>query len=144
MASSPRVTLATIDSDGYMQITDRSKDVIKSGGEWIELHRAGERADGPPGRARGRSHCSASPPSGMSVPLRVVVKKPDAEVSKEELLAFFKGKIPELADTGRHRVRGRVAAHGHGQAVQAQAARAVPRSQAADGLSRRVTFPLQG
>ena len=46
--------IVTFDPKGYMRIKDRSKDVIKSGGEWISLGRARERADGAPGGRRGR------------------------------------------------------------------------------------------
>ncbi|MFZ2299227.1 MAG: long-chain-fatty-acid--CoA ligase, partial [Aquabacterium sp.] len=89
----PTGDVATIDPDGYMQITDRSKDVIKSGGEWISsielenvlmAHPAVQEA----------AAIAAHHPKWDERPLMVVVKKPDAEVTKEELLAFFKGKIP--------------------------------------------------
>ena len=46
-------TSARCRADGFLTLTDRAKDVIKSGGEWISLGRAGERADGPPGGAGG-------------------------------------------------------------------------------------------
>jgi len=89
----PTGDVATIDADGYMQITDRSKDVIKSGGEWISsidlenvlmAHPAVHEA----------AAIAAFHPKWDERPLMVVVKKPGAEVSKEELIAFFKGKIP--------------------------------------------------
>jgi fatty-acyl-CoA synthase len=89
----PTGDVATIDPDGYMQITDRSKDVIKSGGEWISsidlenvlmAHPAVHEA----------AAIACAHPKWDERPLMVVVKKPGAEVSKEELIAFFKGKIP--------------------------------------------------
>jgi acyl-CoA synthetase (AMP-forming)/AMP-acid ligase II len=46
--------VATIDADGYMQITDRSKDVIKSGGEWISSIAIENAAIGSPGGRRSR------------------------------------------------------------------------------------------
>ena len=58
--------VVTIDAEGYMRITDRSKDVIKSGGEWIQLGGARERAHGPPGGARGRGVRRARTRSGTS------------------------------------------------------------------------------
>ena len=45
--------VATMDELAYLRITDRTKDLIKSGGEWISFGRPGERADGAPGRRRG-------------------------------------------------------------------------------------------
>ncbi|MGB8338779.1 MAG: 3-(methylthio)propionyl-CoA ligase [Burkholderiales bacterium] len=88
----PTGDVATIDPDGYMQITDRSKDVIKSGGEWISSIDLENAAMAHPavGEAAviGIAH-----PKWDERPLLIVVKKPGAEVSKDELLKFFEGKI---------------------------------------------------
>jgi 3-(methylthio)propionyl---CoA ligase len=88
----PTGDVATIDPDGYMQITDRSKDVIKSGGEWISSIDLENAAMAHPavGEAAviGIAH-----PKWDERPLLIVVKKPGAEVTKEELLKFFEGKI---------------------------------------------------
>ena len=89
----PTGDVATIDSDGYMQITDRSKDVIKSGGEWISSIELENVLMGHPA-VHEAAAIAAHHPKWDERPLMVVVKKPDAEVTKEELLAFFKGKIP--------------------------------------------------
>jgi fatty-acyl-CoA synthase len=88
----PTGDVATIDADGYMQITDRSKDVIKSGGEWIGSIDLENIAMAHP--AVQMAACiGVFHPKWDERPLLVVVKKPDAELSKEELLAFFDGKI---------------------------------------------------
>ena len=87
----PTGDVATIDADGYMQITDRSKDVIKSGGEWISSIDVENIAMGHPAVAMaaciGMKH-----PKWDERPIIAVMKKPGAEVSREELLAFFEGK----------------------------------------------------
>ncbi|MDE2617580.1 MAG: fatty-acid--CoA ligase [Burkholderiales bacterium] len=87
----PTGDVATIDPDGYMQITDRSKDVIKSGGEWISSIDVENIAVAHPAVAMaaciGMRH-----PKWDERPVVVVVKKPGAEVSKEELLRFYEGK----------------------------------------------------
>ncbi len=87
----PTGDVATIDPDGYMQITDRSKDVIKSGGEWISSIEVENIAVAHPAVAMaaciGMKH-----PKWDERPVVVVVKKPGAEVSKEELLQFYEGK----------------------------------------------------
>ncbi|HEX4353286.1 MAG TPA: long-chain-fatty-acid--CoA ligase [Polyangiales bacterium] len=84
--------VATIDDQGYMQITDRAKDVIKSGGEWISSIEIENLAVGHPSVAEaaviGLPH-----PRWSERPLLVAVKKPNCEVSKPELLAFLEGKI---------------------------------------------------
>jgi len=88
----PTGDVATISADGYMQITDRSKDVIKSGGEWIGTIDLENIAMSHPS-----VQCAACigvfHPKWDERPLLVVVKKHGQEVSKEELLKFYEGKI---------------------------------------------------
>jgi fatty-acyl-CoA synthase len=87
----PTGDVATIDADGYMQITDRSKDVIKSGGEWISSIDVENIAMAHPAVAMaacvGMRH-----PKWDERPIIAVVKKPGAEVSREELLKFYEGR----------------------------------------------------
>ncbi len=88
----PTGDVATIDADGYMQITDRSKDVIKSGGEWISSIDIENIAVSHPAVAM--AACIAiRHPKWDERPLLVVVKKPGAEVSKDEMLRHYEGKI---------------------------------------------------
>ncbi|MBL8489923.1 MAG: AMP-binding protein, partial [Rhodocyclaceae bacterium] len=88
----PTGDVATIDPDGFMQITDRSKDVIKSGGEWISSIDLENIAMGHPAVAEA-AVIGARHAKWDERPLLVVVKKPGAEVTKEELLKFYEGKI---------------------------------------------------
>ena len=88
----PTGDVATIDADGYMQITDRSKDVIKSGGEWIGSIDLENIAMAHPAVAMAAC-IGATHPKWDERPLLVVVKKPGAELTREELLQFFEGKI---------------------------------------------------
>src|SRR6476661_6721683 len=88
----PTGDVATIDPEGYMQITDRSKDVIKSGGEWIGTIDLENIAMSHP--AVQEAACiGVFHPKWDERPLLVVVKKPDVEVSKEELIGFNEGKV---------------------------------------------------
>jgi len=88
----PTGDVATIDADGFMQITDRSKDVIKSGGEWISSIDVENIAMAHPAVAMaaciGMKH-----PKWDERPIVVVVRKPGADVSRDGLLAFYEGKI---------------------------------------------------
>ena len=88
----PTGDVASIDPDGYVQITDRSKDVIKSGGEWISSIDVENIAVAHPAVAMaacvGMKH-----PKWDERPIVVVVKKPGAELTREELLKFYEGKI---------------------------------------------------
>jgi len=87
----PTGDVATIDANGFMQITDRSKDVIKSGGEWISSIDIENIAVAHPAVAM--AACIGVPhPKWDERPIVAVVKKPDAQVSREELLAFYEGK----------------------------------------------------
>jgi acyl-CoA synthetase (AMP-forming)/AMP-acid ligase II len=88
----PTGDVATIDADGFMQITDRSKDVIKSGGEWIGSIDLENIAMAHPKVAMAAC-IAASHPKWDERPLLVVVKKPGADMSREELLAFYDGRI---------------------------------------------------
>jgi 3-(methylthio)propionyl---CoA ligase len=84
--------VAHINVDGYMKITDRSKDVIKSGGEWISSIELENIA---------MSHASVQEAAAIGVPhpkwderpILVVVKKPNAALTAKELIAFFDGKV---------------------------------------------------
>jgi fatty-acyl-CoA synthase len=84
--------VATIDPDGYMQITDRSKDVIKSGGEWISSIDLENAAMGHPGVAEA-AVIGIAHPKWQERPLLVVVKKAGHDPSREELLKFLDGKV---------------------------------------------------
>lgn len=87
----PTGDVATIDEDGFMQITDRSKDVIKSGGEWISSIDIENIAMAHPdilmAACIGMSH-----PKWDERPVVCVVKKPGAHLSESDLLKFYEGK----------------------------------------------------
>lgn len=84
--------VATVDPEGFMQITDRSKDVIKSGGEWISSIDLENTAVDHPSVVEaaviGLPHEKWS-----ERPLLLVIKKAGAELTREEMLGFFKGKV---------------------------------------------------
>ena len=84
--------VATIDPDGYMQITDRSKDVIKSGGEWISSIDLENIAVAHPAVAEA-AVIGAPHPKWDERPLLVVVRKTGQDVGREQLLAFYQGKV---------------------------------------------------
>ena len=87
----PTGDVATIDADGFMQITDRSKDVIKSGGEWISSIEIENIAMAHPAIAM--AACVGMPhPKWDERPIVAVVRRPGAEVTREELLQFYEGK----------------------------------------------------
>ncbi|MDA8449726.1 3-(methylthio)propionyl-CoA ligase [Acidovorax sp. NCPPB 3859] len=87
----PTGDVATIDPDGYMQITDRSKDVIKSGGEWISSIDIENIAMAHPAVAM--AACVGMPhPKWDERPIVAVVRRQGAELAREELLAFYEGK----------------------------------------------------
>jgi fatty-acyl-CoA synthase len=89
----PTGDVATIDPDGYMLITDRTKDVIKSGGEWISSIALENLAIGHPAVHQAAAFSVPHPQWGER-PLLAVVLKPGASATREEILAFYEGKIP--------------------------------------------------
>jgi len=84
--------VATIDEYGYMRITDRSKDVIKSGGEWISSIDLENLAVGHPQVAEA-AVIGVFHPKWDERPLLIVQLKPDQQVSREDLLKYMDGKI---------------------------------------------------
>ncbi|HXM81744.1 MAG TPA: 3-(methylthio)propionyl-CoA ligase [Burkholderiales bacterium] len=88
----PTGDVATLDPDGYMQITDRSKDVIKSGGEWISSIDLENIAVAHPAIAEA-AVIGVKHPKWDERPIVVAVKKPGQEVSRDEMLRFYEGKI---------------------------------------------------
>ncbi|MDA8484635.1 3-(methylthio)propionyl-CoA ligase [Pseudomonas resinovorans] len=91
----PTGDVATLDQDGFMQITDRSKDVIKSGGEWISSIELENIAMGHPAVAEAAALGMAHP-KWDERPLLVVVKKVDQGVSREDILAQYPGKVAKF------------------------------------------------
>jgi fatty-acyl-CoA synthase len=88
----PTGDVARFTPEGYMVITDRSKDVIKSGGEWIGSIDLENIAMAHPAVAMAAC-IAAKHPKWDERPLLVVVKKPGAELTRDQLLAFYDGKI---------------------------------------------------
>ena len=84
--------IANIDELGYMQITDRDKDVIKSGGEWISSIDIENTAVGCEGVAEA-AVIGVAHPKWTERPLLIIVRKPDSTVSAEDILAYLDGKI---------------------------------------------------
>jgi fatty-acyl-CoA synthase len=84
--------VAHIDAEGYMQITDRAKDVIKSGGEWISTIDLENLAVGHPDVAEA-AVIGVAHPKWDERPLLVVVRKPGKEPSKDDILNYMNGKV---------------------------------------------------
>ncbi len=84
--------VATIDPDGFMQITDRSKDVIKSGGEWISSIDVENEAVGCPGITEA-AVIAVPHPKWDERPLLLAVKEKEANVTKEKVIAHLKGSL---------------------------------------------------
>ncbi len=90
----PTGDVATLDEDGFMQITDRSKDVIKSGGEWISSIDLENEVLGHEAVAEAAVIGIAHPKWGER-PLLVVVPAEDTEPSREEILAYLDGRVAD-------------------------------------------------
>ena len=84
--------VGTIDAEGYLQITDRSKDVIKSGGEWISSIELENAAVGHPDVAEA-AVIGVPHPRWSERPLLIIVRKEGREAGKEEILGWLKDKV---------------------------------------------------
>ncbi len=85
--------IATIDPDGYLQITDRSKDVIKSGGEWISSIDLENAAMSHPGVAMA-AVIAVPHEKWQERPLMLVVRRPNTEASADSILDFLTTRVP--------------------------------------------------
>jgi len=88
----PTGDVGSLDPDGYLQITDRSKDVIKSGGEWISSIELENIAMGHPAVMEA-AEIGVRHPKWDERPLLLVVKREGANVTREDLLGFYVGKV---------------------------------------------------
>jgi fatty-acyl-CoA synthase len=86
--------VATMDAHGYMQVTDRAKDVIKSGGEWISSIDLENLAIGHPCVAEA-AVIGIRHPKWAERPLLVVVLKPQQAATRDDILGFMKGKVAD-------------------------------------------------
>jgi fatty-acyl-CoA synthase len=84
--------VATLDGDGTMAVTDRAKDVIKSGGEWISSIQIESLAMAHPAVAEA-AVIGVAHPKWDERPLLIVVLKPGQSAAKGDILAFLSGKI---------------------------------------------------
>jgi fatty-acyl-CoA synthase len=88
--------VASIDSNGYLRITDRTKDVIKTGGEWVSSIEIENAAVGHPeiveAAVIGRYH-----PKWTERPLLVVVKASGSELTEESILEFMRQSLHKLS-----------------------------------------------
>lgn len=84
--------VATIDEEGFMQIVDRTKDVIKSGGEWISSIELENIAVGHPD-VQEACVVGIPHPKWDERPLLLVIAKPGRQPARDDLLAFFEGKV---------------------------------------------------
>jgi fatty-acyl-CoA synthase len=89
----PTGDVATIDAEGYMQITDRSKDVIKSGGEWISSIEIENIAMAHPS-VQEAAAIACKHPKWDERPLLIVVKRPGTELTREALIGFLRAALP--------------------------------------------------
>ena len=86
--------IANINELGYMQITDRDKDVIKSGGEWISSIEIENTALGCEGVAEA-AVIGVPHPKWTERPLLIIVRQPGSHVGKDDVLAYLEGKIAD-------------------------------------------------
>jgi fatty-acyl-CoA synthase len=84
--------VANIDADGYVQLVDRAKDVIKSGGEWISSIDLENAAMGHPGVSEA-AVIGVAHPKWQERPLLIVVRKPEARLERDEMLHFLESHV---------------------------------------------------
>ncbi|GAA7767453.1 long-chain fatty acid--CoA ligase [Cupriavidus sp. SHE] len=88
----PTGDIGTIDPDGYVQLVDRAKDVIKSGGEWISSIDLENTAIGHPA-VHEAAIIAVAHPKWQERPLLLAVKRPGKDVTREELLQYLSERV---------------------------------------------------
>jgi len=88
----PTGDVATIDADGYVQLVDRAKDVIKSGGEWISSIDLENAAIGHPAVMEA-AIIGVSHPKWQERPLLLAVRRPGQQVTRDELLGYLGQRV---------------------------------------------------
>ena len=88
----PTGDIATIDTDGYVQLVDRAKDVIKSGGDWISSIDLENAATGHPAIAEA-AVIGVPHPKWQERPLLLAVQRPGHTITREELLEYLAGEV---------------------------------------------------
>ena len=131
----PTGDVATIDPHGVMEITDRTKDIVKSGGEWISSIQLENIAVAHPDVAEA-AIVAARHPKWDERPLLLLTAKPGHTIDPAAVLATYAGPGRQMVDPGRGHRGGRAAAHRHRQAEQARPAATLPRLPT--GLGRGV------
>ena len=84
--------IATLDQDGFMKLSDRSKDLIKSGGEWISSVELENIAMGHPEIAMA-AVIAAQHPKWDERPVLIAIKKPGSQLSETDLLEYYADKV---------------------------------------------------
>ena len=128
--------VGTIDPDGYVQLTDRLKDVIKSGGEWISSIEIENLAMSHPDVFEA-AVIAVEHPVWQERPLLIVHPREGRKPTKAALSQVPLRKTGEVAAAGRCRVRRRSPAYRDGQAAQDGIAPAIPRASRGKRLRRR-------
>ena len=136
--------VATIDPDGYMEITDRSKDVIKSGGEWISSITLENIAVSHPDVAEA-AVVAAQHPKWDERPLLLVVPRPGHTVDPESVLRIYQGTGGEMVAAGCRGGGERAAAYRDRQAAEDGAAHPLPGllSESNDMTAERGRAPIR-
>ena len=133
--------VGTIDADGYVQLTDRLKDVIKSGGEWISSIEIENLTLMHPDVFEAAVIAIAHP-VWQERPLLIVQPREGREPTKESLLAFLSDTSAEMAASRRCRLRREPAAHGDRQAAQDRIARSASTAISRSAPEERRPYPL--
>ena len=100
----PTGDVATIDPDGYLRITDRSKDVVKSGGEWISSIALENLAMAHPA-VQEAAVIACTHPKWDERPLLIVVRRPGQQVTRERAPRVLRRQGREMVDSRRCGVR---------------------------------------